>query len=95
MAKNSPLPEGWRIDGLWTGIASGNPHYEPYPKGTQPSDAEVANAERIIVTYHSRKTGETEHRTIAGAMNKAQVGALIRYTTRVVSPVGKKRKRSR
>lgn len=88
MAKNSPLPEGWRIDSLWTGIASGNPHNEPFPKGKQPSDAQVANADRIVVTYTSRKTRQVEYRTIAGAMNKAQVGALIRYTTRVVSPVG-------
>jgi len=90
MANKGPLPEGWRIDGLWTGIASGNPHYEQYPKGQQPTDAEVANSERIVVSYFSRKTGVTDYRTVPGAMNKRQVGALIRYTVRVASPPGRK-----
>jgi hypothetical protein len=89
MADKRPLPEGWRIDGLWTGIASGNPHYQAFPKGTQPTDAEVSNADRIVVTYISRKTGVTDYRTIPGAMSKRQVGAIIRYTTRRVSPPGR------
>jgi hypothetical protein len=87
---NRAIPEGWRIDGLWTGIASNNPHYHHYPKGTQPTDADVAAADRIVVTYTSRRTGVTDYRTIPGASSRRQVGALIRYTTRRVSPPGKR-----
>lgn len=90
MADDRPLPEGWRIDGLWTGIASGHPEYQQFPRGVQPSDAEVAAADRIVVTYTSRRTGVTDYRTIPGATHKRQVGSIIRYTTRRVSPPGKR-----
>ena len=87
--KARALPEGWRIEGLWTGIAAGNPDYREVDNRTV-SDAEIGSAERIVVSYKSRKTGVVDHRTIHGAANRAQLGAIIRYTTRRISPVGRR-----
>lgn len=87
--KSRVLPEGWRIEGLWYNISSGNPDYREVNPRTV-TDAEIASADRIIISYTSRKTGVTDWRTIPGADSKVMVGNIIRYTTRRVSPPGKR-----
>lgn len=89
MASKTPrtLPEGWRIEGLWTGIGAGNPSYKEV--GARVSDSEIEAADRIVVSYTSRRTGSKEWRTIHGATSKRAVGNLIRRVTRSVSPVGR------
>jgi hypothetical protein len=77
-----PLPDGWRLVSL-------------HQSGQEPriitarqrvSDADIARADAIRVSYTSRRTGLTSFRTIHGANSKAQIGDLIRTVTRVVSP---------
>lgn len=82
------LPEGWRIEGLWTGIGSSSESYTEVDT-RRVTDAEIASADRIVVSYTSRRTGVTDYRTIHGAESKRQLGAIIRYTTRRVSPTGR------
>ena len=90
MASNSnprPLPQGWRIEGLWSGIGAGNPRYKEV--GARISDSEIEAADRIVVSYTSRRTGSKEYRTIHGATSKRSVGSLIRTTVKRTSPVGR------
>lgn len=82
------LPEGWRIEGMWYGIASGNPDFREVHNQRDITDSDIQSADRIVVSYTSRRTGNVDYRTIAGAMSKKMIGNIIKYTTRVVSPVG-------
>lgn len=84
MANNKPLPDGWRIVSLH--YADDRPA-EIIPARGRVSDAKIAGADAIRVSYTNRSTGLTAYRTVHGAGSKAKVGDLIRRTTRVVSPV--------
>lgn len=83
------LPEGWAIEGLWTGMNTGNPKYTEVTTDAV-TNTQVENANRIVVSYTSPETGAKEYRTIHGADSVAQIGSLINYTTKRVSPVGRK-----
>lgn len=89
MADGRALPEGWRIEGLWTGVKTGGAEYTPVNTRTV-TDAQIAGADRIVVSYTSRRTGVTDYRMIGRATSKRQIGSIIRYTTRRVSPVGRR-----
>jgi lipopolysaccharide/colanic/teichoic acid biosynthesis glycosyltransferase len=80
MARRKSLPDGWKIVSL---------HSEGQRPivGPRPSDAKIAQADAIRVSYTNRRTGVTTFRTIHGAKSRRQVGDIIDRTTRVVSPV--------
>jgi hypothetical protein len=80
---SKPLPEGWRIVSLhWADDR--DPKIIP-PRG-RVNDAQIASADAIRVSYRNRRSGAIAYRTVHGANSKAQVGALISNTIRVVSP---------
>lgn len=95
------LPDGWRIEGFWDGIGSGEGRYTVvHVPGINDaaagnaddvinsySDNDVREADRIIVAYRHRD-GQDEYRTIGGASNENQVGLLITNTIKIVSPLG-------
>lgn len=73
-----PLPDGWRIEGLWTDGER--------TVTTNPTDAEVRAADAIIVSY-TDDLGK-DYRTIHGApLGIDQVGDLIEAVTERDSPV--------
>lgn len=80
MARSKSLPDGWKI-------VSTHQEGQKAKVGPRPSDAQIANADAIRVSYTSRSTGVTTYRTIHGAKSRRQVGDIIDRTTRVVSPV--------
>lgn len=77
------MPEGWRIVSLHYADPS-----RPARIGPRPSDATIAGADAIRVSYTPR--GATEpvaFRTIHGASSRQQIGDLITRVTKVASPV--------
>lgn len=83
MATSQPLPQGWRIAGLYV-HGAGTFKVDP---GKRVTDSDIERSDAVIVAYTSRRTGTTVHRTIHGAQSKQGVGDIIRFTTRVVSPI--------
>jgi hypothetical protein len=77
------MPEGWHIVSLHYADPS-----RPARVGSRPSDAQIAGADAIRVSY--KPHGATEpvaYRTIHGASSRQQIGDLINRVTKVVSPV--------
>jgi hypothetical protein len=81
---SKPLPEGWRIVSLHYGDDR-DPTIVPV-RG-RITDAKIAAADAIRVSYTNKRNGVVTYRTIHGASSKTKVGDLIRNVTRVVSPV--------
>ena len=76
------LPEGWQIVSL---------HYadpnKPPRVGPRPSDAAIASADAIRVSYKPRGASQPiAYRTIHGANSRAQIGNLITQVIKVASP---------
>src|SRR3954453_17443820 len=74
------LPQGGHIAGLFYGTTE-------VPADDDTTDSEIDEADAIVVYYRSPKTGVDTYRTVHGAPSKQGLGNVIRYTTRVVSPV--------
>lgn len=82
MAKRT-LPDGWKIVSLHYADESKEPRVGP-----RPSDAQIAAADSIRVSYTPRGASEPiAYRTIHGAPNREAIGDLISRVIRVASPV--------
>jgi hypothetical protein len=78
----SSLPRGWKIVSLHYNDANTPPRIGP-----RPSDAQIANADAIRVSYTPRGVSEPiAHRTIHGAPSRYAVGQHI--TNVIQSPGG-------
>lgn len=75
--RTTDLPKGWTFEALGnTGT--------PLRANPDPTDREIAGADRIVVAY-TDSMGKT-YRTIHGADSRRQVGKLITYVTIPNSP---------
>lgn len=77
------LPRGWKI----VSLHYADPGREPRI-GPRPSDAQIAQADTIRVSYTPPGASEPiAHRQVHGANSRRHLGDVIDSVTRVASPV--------
>lgn len=76
---------------LWQYGRTGEPTREEVNSRTV-TDAQIQDADTIVVSYTSKKTGVTQYRQIHGAMGRDQLADIITHVTRIVSPTRKGRR---
>lgn len=75
--KDTELPAGWKVHGLWT-------QDKGLKVNPDPSASDISAADAIVVSYTDALG--TDYRTIHGASSRKQVGDLIRKITLKYSP---------